>query len=401
MNFGRCITMAFRWKNIFKTLGGKPGKDPKEPKAPEQYYNIAPIDATGAIYRLIIGQRSNGKTYSVCKHIIEDYFKEGKRGAYIRRYEESITPKNIQSLFNPHLKLIWDLSEGKWNAIFYRAKEFHFCSIDSDGKIIAKDDTAFCISAAINTAENTKGEDRGEVQTIVFDEFMTRSGYLNNEFVRYMNLLSTLIRDRESAVIYMLANTVNKYCPYFSEMGLKNIEKLPQGEIAVYSYGSSDLTVAVEYCDEVQATKQTASKYFAFDNPQLQMITKGEWEFQIYPRPPYKILEEDKVLTFYIQFADQLLTCEIIHSSLKQYSNDIFIFVHPQTKDIDIDDNTIMYVTNFSSCRMHVRYLKDKPTRAHELICDLISRKSVCFSDNDTGEVFRNWLQEMQGVKLW
>lgn len=391
--------MALRWQNLFRRLGSKPDKPAKE--APDLYYNIAPIDATGAIYRLIVGQRSNGKTYSVCRHIIEDYFNEGKRGAYIRRYEESITPKNLQSLFNPHLQLIWELSEQKWNSIFYRAKEFHLCAIDSEGKIIAKDDTAFCITAAINTSENTKGEDRGEVHIIVFDEFMTRSGYLNNEFVRFMNLLSTLIRDRESAVVYMLANTVNKYCPYFAEMGLKNIDKLAQGEIAVYTYGSSDLTVAVELCDEVQATKQTASKYFAFDNPQLQMITRGAWEFQIYPRAPYKILPEDIVLKFYIQFAEQLLACEVVHSTLKQYCNDVFIFVHPQTKDISIDDSTIMYVSDFSSCRMHVRFLKDQPTDGHKLIYSLIQRKAVCFSDNDTGEVFRNWLQEMQGVKLW
>lgn len=391
--------MALRWQNLFRRLGSKPDKPAKE--APDLYYNIAPIDATGAIYRLIVGQRSNGKTYSVCRHIIEDYFNEGKRGAYIRRYEESITPKNLQSLFNPHLQLIWELSEHKWNSIFYRAKEFHLCAIDSEGKIIAKDDTAFCITAAINTSENTKGEDRGEVHTIVFDEFMTRSGYLNNEFVRFMNLLSTLIRDRENAVVYMLANTVNKYCPYFAEMGLKNIDKLAQGEIAVYTYGSSDLTVAVELCDEVQATKQTASKYFAFDNPQLQMITRGAWEFQIYPRAPYKILPEDIVLKFYIQFAEQLLACEVVHSTLKQYCNDVFIFVHPQTKDINVDDFTIVYVSDFSSCRMHVRYLKDQPTEGHKLIYSLIQRKAVCFSDNDTGEVFRNWLQEMQGVKLW
>lgn len=391
--------MALRWQNLFRRLGPKPDKPAKE--APDLYYNIVPIDNTGAIYRMIVGQRSNGKTYTVCKHIVEDYFNEGKRGAYIRRYEESITPKNLQSLFNPHLQLIWELSEHKWNSIFYRAKEFHLCAIDSEGKIIAKDDTAFCITAAINTSENTKGEDRGEVHTIVFDEFMTRSGYLNNEFVRFMNLLSTLIRDRENAVIYMLANTVNKYCPYFAEMGLKHIDKLAQGEIAIYNYGSSDLTVAVELCDEVQATKHTASKYFAFDNPQLQMITRGAWEFQIYPRAPYKILPEDIVLKFYIQFAEQLLACEVVHSTLKQYCNDVFIFVHPQTKDINVDDFTIMYVSDFSSCRMHVRYLKDQPTEGHKLIYSLIQRKAVCFSDNDTGEVFRNWLQEMQGVKLW
>lgn len=395
------MTVPLQWKNLFKRIGTGASKQGEQDKPLEAYYNIAPIDNTGAVYRMIIGQRSNGKTYSVCKHIIEDYLKEGKRGAYIRRYEESITPKNIQTLFNPHLQLIWQLSGGKWNAISYRAKEFHFCAVDSSGNVFAKDDTAFCIAAAINTAENTKGEDRGEVDTILYDEFMTRAGYLNNEFVRFMNLLSSLIRDRANAVIYMIGNTVNRYCPYFREMGLKNIDNLPKGEIAVYAYGNSSLTVAVERCDEVEATKQTASKYFAFDNPQLQMITKGEWEIQIYPRPPYKILEQDIMLVFYIQFAEQLLCCEIVHSSLKQYSNDVFIFVHPQTKDIDIDDNTVMYVNDFSSCRMHVRYLRDKPTRAHELICDLIQRKAVCFSDNECGEVFRNWLIEMQGVKLW
>lgn len=393
--------MALKWKNLFKRIG-KDSKAVAVQRPLNEHYDIGPIDKTNAVYRMIVGQRSNGKTYACCDHIVEDYLKEGKRGAYIRRYEESITPKNIQGLFTPHLKKIWELSEHRWNAVFYRAKEFHMCLIDKDtGQILEKDPVAFCVAAAINTAENTKGEDRGEIHTIVFDEFMTRSGYLNNEFVRFMNLLSTLIRDRDTAVIYMLANTVNKYCPYFAEMGLKHIESLPKGEIAIYEYGSSDLTVAVELCDAVEATKQTASKYFAFDNPQLQMITKGEWEFQLYPRPPYEIMKEDVVLVFYIQFTEQLLCCEIIHSTLKQYVNDVFIFVHPQTKDVEVKDDTIMYVDNFSSCRMHVRYLNDAPTEGHKLISNLIRRKSVCFSDNNTGEIFRNWLIETQGIKLW
>ena len=394
--------MALQWKNMFKSMRNKRRTDAEtETKVLNEHYDITNIDNTGATYRMIIGQRSNGKTYSVCKHIVEDYFKEGKRGAYIRRFEESITPKNIASLFNPHLMNVWELSNHRFNGVFYRAKEFWFVAYDDSGKIVDKDDKSFCIAAAINTAENTKGEDRGEVHTIVFDEFMTRVGYLQNEFVRFMNLLSTLIRDRDTATIYMLANTVNKYCPYFSEMGLKNIELLPKGEIAIYTYGDSRLTVAVELCDEVEATKKTASKYFAFDNPQLKMITKGEWEFQIYPRPPYKIYDEDIQLRFYIQFADQMLCGELVHSHLKQYCNDVFIFIHPQTKDIIVNDDTVMYVTNFSTCRMHVRFLQDTPTPAHQLIYNLIRRKAVCFNDNDTGEIFRNWLQESQGLKLW
>jgi len=77
---------------------------------------------------------------------------------------------------------------------------------------------------------------------------MTRSGYLGDEFVKFCNLLSSLIRDRKGAVIYMLANSVNKYCPYFQEMGLQDVDKMEQGEIRVYTYSGSDLTVAVEYC---------------------------------------------------------------------------------------------------------------------------------------------------------
>jgi len=96
---------------------------------------------------------------------------------------------------------------------------------------------------------------------------MTRQGYLQNEFILYCNLLSSLIRNREDAVIYMCANTVNRYCPYFKEMGLKDVDTMPQGQICIYTYGNADLTVAVEYCDPVKATEKVASKYFAFDNP--------------------------------------------------------------------------------------------------------------------------------------
>lgn len=394
------------WKNLIK--GFKPAKSRHskeiEKKVLTEHYDIGPIDSTKATYRLIVGERSNGKTYAVCRHIIEDYLHKERRGAYIRRYEESITPKNIQSLFAPHIQYIKEYCiehDLPWNGYMYRAKEFHLCQYAEDGSIIARDEEAFCITAAINTAENTKGQDRGIVHTICFDEFMTRQGYLNNEFVLFMNLLSTLIRDRDNAVIYMLANTVNKYCPYFSEMGLKNIESLPQGEIAQYTYGDTDLSVAIEYCDTVKATKKAASKYFAFDNPQLRMITSGEWEFMLYPRAPYKIFKSDILLTFYIQFGENLLACDIVHPTDKQHADDVFIFVHDQTKDIKISTNTICYVEKFSSCLMHTQSIQCTITEAHKLIYSLIRRKCVCFSNNNVGEIYRNWLIQTQGLKLY
>lgn len=388
-----------KFKNPFKKRQGVQNESAQ--KELQDFYDIGPIDATNAVYRMIIGQRSNGKTYSVCRHIVENYFSRGERAAYIRRWDEDIQPKNLASLFAPHYELIEQLSCGEYNSVAYRAKEFHLVHIDEEGKVDKRDPIAFCVTASINTAEHTKGQDRGEIHLILFDEFMTRNAYLTNEFVQYCNLLSSLIRNRDNCVIYMLANTVNRYCPYFKEMGLKDVESMPQGQVYLYNYGNADLTVAVEYCDPVKSTEKVASKYFAFDNPQLEMITSGAWELMMYPRPPYKIFEDDIKYRFYIQFGEAMLCGEIVHPSHGANTSDFFIFIHPQTKDIEIGDKTVLYTDSFTTSRCHVRFLKDQPTNAHKIIADLILKKAVCFSSNETGEIFRNWLINDQSVKIY
>lgn len=90
--------MKINFKNPFRKRKEK--GDTVEQKPVQLYYDRTEIDKTEAAYRLIIGQRSNGKTYSILKTIIEQYFTEGKRSAYIRRYQEEIMPKNIQLLFS-------------------------------------------------------------------------------------------------------------------------------------------------------------------------------------------------------------------------------------------------------------------------------------------------------------
>ena len=93
---------------------------------------------------------------------------------------------------------------------------------------------------------------------------MTRQYYLQNEFVLFTNVLSTIIRHRNDVKILMLANTVNKYCPYFKEMGLKHITEMEQGDIDVYTYGTSSLRVAVEYCKPF-AKGKASDVYFTFN----------------------------------------------------------------------------------------------------------------------------------------
>ena len=89
--------IEMKFKNPFKKRKAAVENENKEK---QMYYDIGPIDSTNAVYRMIIGQRSNGKTYSICKHMVEDYFEKGHRSAYIRRWDEDFRAKRGASLFS-------------------------------------------------------------------------------------------------------------------------------------------------------------------------------------------------------------------------------------------------------------------------------------------------------------
>uniref|UniRef100_UPI00211CBC71 phage DNA encapsidation protein n=1 Tax=Campylobacter jejuni TaxID=197 RepID=UPI00211CBC71 len=191
------------------------------------------------------------------------------------------------------------LSDGKFTGIHYYTGKFFLCNYDN-GKPIYSDSDVLGFLFALTDVEHDKSTSYPKVNNIIFDEFLTNKLYLPDEFVIFMNVISTIVRRRETVKIFMLGNTVNKYCPYFSEMGLNNIQTMEQGEIDLYSYGESGLTVSVEYCKTDKSNQRKESKkYFAFNNPKLQMITGGAWELAIYPHLPMKYKPLDVLLTYY------------------------------------------------------------------------------------------------------
>lgn len=358
----------------------------------DEFYSLKKIDSRKAIYNMIIGMRSNGKTYAIIQEkAIKAYFKDGSRLAYIRRFKEDLTPRNIGELLTPHLPLIEKLSKGRFNSIKYYNREFWFCSRNEKGEIEDISETSIVKCFSLNTWESAKGADNGFFKTIFFDEFLTRSFYLKDEFVIFTQLLSSLIRNREGTTIYMVANTVNKYCPYFAEMGLTNIDKMKQGSIDVYTYNNPLLTVAVEYCADLGTSKKV-NKYFAFDNPRLQMITTGMWETDSYPHCPVDYEKSDILYHAYIEFNDTL-----IHGEVVRYYDDytrikhLFVFFYIQTKEVNRDKIEVLYTDKVDSNIMHCHNSRERPTRRHELFIKLIETKNDFYVNNEVGEIVRNW----------
>lgn len=62
-------------------------------KSKEKFYDGSDICKLNTVYRIVIGARSNGKTYFAIRRAITKFFKDGKPSTYVRRYDIEIKIK--------------------------------------------------------------------------------------------------------------------------------------------------------------------------------------------------------------------------------------------------------------------------------------------------------------------
>lgn len=356
-----------------------------------KFYSLNAINKKNATYNVIFGERSNGKTYATLKQGVIDYYKNGGQMAYVRRWKEDITGRRASRLFSALVENgeIQKITNNEFTGVHYWAGKWYLCTYDDAGKAIYSDQDIICFSFALSDGEHDKSTSFPKIQTIIFDEFLTNKIYLNDEFVLFMNTVSTIVRKRDDVKIYMLGNTVNKYCPYFIEMGLEHIQKQKQGTIDVYKYGESKLTVAVEYCASVQdKNSPTVNKYFAFNNPKLEMITGGAWELSIYPHLPYKYKPKDVVLTYYIEFNDNIYACEII-----ELSDLAFTYIHAKTTPIKDPDNQLIYTLDYNPKPNYNRNLFNPMNKAQSRVLWFFKHDKVFYQNNNIGDAIKNYIK--------
>ena len=354
-----------------------------------KYYSLNKINKKDATYNVIFGERSNGKTYATLKQALENYFDNGSQFAYIRRWSVDVQPKRMNNLFNAIIEdgYLDKLSGGKFTAIFYRTGRFYLCTYNDKGKPIYNEEDIIGYAFSLSENEHNKANSYPKVTTIIFDEFLTNKIYLPDEFILFMNTVSTIVRQRTNVKIYMLGNTVNKYCPYFKEMGLTNILSMKQGSIDLYTYGDSKLKVAVEYADSKKKFKKN-NFYFAFNNPKLKMITGGAWELNIYPHAPVKWLPKNIIFTYFIDFNDNIYQCEIINKD-----SNVFTFIHEKTTPIKNPDKDIIYTLDYNpKINYNVNILKPL-TDYQNKITWFYTHDRVYYQDNNVGDAINNYLK--------
>ena len=339
-----------------------------------KYYSIENVLKVDAEYNILFGERSNGKSYAVKEYCFKHFLEDGKKFVYLRRYSMDINNAMVQSYFDDIP--IEKISKKEYNMLEVRAKKIYLCFYDNDqDKITKRKQCGYVMH--LSGGEHYKSTTYPNTDTIIFEEFVTNEGYLLNEPTKLMNIISTVLR-KNTGKIFMIGNTVNRICPYFSEWQLTNIPKQAQGTIDIYNVHYDELTVkiACEYCESATSKNKMIFGKTA-DN-----IVKGSWECDTYPKPPsgkHNIL--CKILLQHEQFNYELF---LLNSDLG-----IFVKVQPVTKEIlSFEKYSFVITKKFTEDIRFSDTLKYFPIS--KTLKKLYDMGKFTYSDNLTGTEFNN-----------
>lgn len=345
-------------------------------------YNPSEILRIKAHINMVIGERSNGKTYAILELILDDYLKNGKQGMLIRRYAEDFKVGRGEQMFDG-LIANNKLKNTIWDGVTYKASKFFLYRWDEELDKKVLDDKPFCYAWGLSEVEHNKSTSYSNVHYCLFDEFLSRNLIpLNDETSIFANTISTLSRFTDNVVYFLCANTVNKTSDYFKVFGI-NIRELKQGQIYIYTNDEGG-KLAVEYVEHKKNSKKLSDKYMSlFDNKKTKMITQGSWEMNSYPRLPFELNPKDIVRTFYILWETEFIKAYYINRPN-------ISFIYFQTTNEAIDDDKELIFSQYLDPRNNWR--QNLLTCDYKQITNLIKNNKMYYDNDETGEDVRNYL---------
>jgi hypothetical protein len=324
-------------ENGIKIDWNKVRKEFKKLNIPSYTHNPLKCDIENCGYIIDISDRSRGKTTNKLIIGLILYKLYGITLQYIRCRSSSLRGNEKLDLYktvteNGYIEKIF----GKeYNGIINKSRRWYLCKFDETGEIIEQNTESNTVCIGLDESDllkSTYNAPRGDM--IFFDEFI-ETHYGLTDFVRFADIVKTIVRDRVSSVIFMSSNNINLNSPWFDEFCIRNeIEHMKQGD-SKYIVSELGTHIYLEILGEDTSDRRIKSnrRFFGFRNPKLISITgRGEWATETFPHiptygdedTPPEILQNN----VFIKLSGKYVKLKLVNDS----KIGVCVFVTPATK---------------------------------------------------------------------
>lgn len=342
------------------------------------------IDKGKLKYLILLGQRSNGKSYATKHMMVERAYKNNEMFIYLRRRKEDISDYLTEAYFND--LDVAGITDGVYSMVSIYRKGIYLANVDENGVVTRGVLIGYVRALAL--AERYKSGAYSRVKYIVFEEFVTENTYLQGEVDKLDNFVSTVLR-MENGCIILIGNTISRVCPYYREYGLTNIRKQKQGTVDLYKKkGKDENGDEIEINVGVYLTGTVDGVSGMFFRKSAGMINRGEWFTNDYPHLNGNINDYSILHTVVYIMGDNSFLCRLI-----SYNNALGCVWYVTPKTTEIKDNTRVVSRHMIDGVIWSKDFKSPVTKEEATAFDLLLRGYVVFADNLTGTEFYQCLK--------
>ena len=381
--------ILYDWEKIYKlyrSLGIPPEYD---------FTEIVPISNPELKWYNLNSERSVGKTtnlllFGMCMNALY-----GTVIQLVRNHIDSASYYN--NLFDTIVnyengKYIEKLTKGRYNTVRYYQKKFYYQLVDENGKEMERASTPFCVALSADDcyALCSKYEaPRGD--WIILDECFNDKN-TPDEFIRFIHLHKTIVRERMSDKIFILGNVLDINNIWYRQLTIHNeVRRLKYGQSKVV-HTPEGMPIYVAFMENKMPEKRKRFNkiHYGFDNPQINAITGNGSGWNVKQYPLTCMLEERELVQrgIYFNYHDDLyMEGEFIKTKCG-----FFFSLHPALY-MSAKNGDIVYTMHMPREKNEVYFgAKDKlSTHILKMVC----AKRVTFSDNETGHLFEKFLTEI------
>lgn len=341
-----------------------------------------------AQYLLLLGERSNGKSYAAKSYCINQFLKRNEMFIYLRRYDLDVKDSVAVNYFSD--LPVEQITDGEYTQIDVFRHGIYLANVDPKTLKI-KRGKKIGFTQSLSGAEHQKSLQYPDVNNILFEEFLPKNGqYLFDEPNALQHHVSTILRLRTGKVL-LVGNTLTRICPYYSAWGMQNTVKMKLNTVDTYTYPNKegpDTTVKVYRTDSLGFNSGM------FFGSSADNIAGGEYETEPQPKLPKNVREYNVIYTMVLQHEYLMFYMQLMQD--KEEPNNVVWYVTPKTSPIK--PNTRVISTEFSTDPLYSRYLIGLSPNEQQVI-DMIKKSKICFSDDLTGTEFNIVLPKFTRVR--
>lgn len=345
---------------------------------------------------LDLSERSTGKStnWILLGMVMNKLY--GTQIMYIREMVDMIRPAHSRQLFNTIIEhdYIRKITEGAYDSVTYQSRAWYYYNTEKNAS--APEPFMLVLSIDENILNKSSlNAPRGDL--IIFDEFISKHNYAN-QFVDFCDTLKTIIRERDSALIVLLANTIDRHTFWFKELGIyEQIQRMEIDTSKEYTNkGGTKISIALmgKRANQMpEHRREHNTKFFGFLNPKLNAITGGDWAMNIYPHPP-KALDDDKperlIYNRYVRHNNYLLNVELYRSK------ELGLYCICHKANTTYKDSIIYTLENISA--KNERY-KWGDAKIDKLLYKLIKGNRWYYATNLEGSLMENYMYELARIR--